>query len=352
MPVGIILLGAGLLIGIVFGATALRTNFCVMGSVTDILLTRDYRRFRAWLLAIAVAVLGTQLLAGFGLVDLHRTPYLAPNLGWLGAILGGLLFGFGMTLSGGCGQRSLVRVGAGSLKSLTVVIVLGIFAYMTAHGITGLGRIRLEAATNIDLAAFGQSSQALDGLIAAAFGLGAAQLRWVVVALFAGALFWLCFKDRMFRASGRNIAAGLILGALVPLGWLITSTIGAGTSGVPESLSFVAPVGDGLQYLMRGAGLSFGVAVVAGVVLGSFLAVVASGRFRIEAFDSAQDMVHHLAGGALMGVGGALTLGGTIGQGMSGVSTLALGSILAWLAIIAGAVLGLKYLERASEAYI
>jgi len=130
----------GLLAGMVFGATAQITNFCTMGAVSDLVNLQDYRRFRAWLLAIAVAIAGSQFLHIAGIVDLGRSIYLTPNLGWLGAIIGGGLFGFGMTLAGGCGNKTLVRVGGGSLKSLIVMLVLGIFAYMTLRGFIAVAR--------------------------------------------------------------------------------------------------------------------------------------------------------------------------------------------------------------------
>jgi uncharacterized membrane protein YedE/YeeE len=141
----------GFAIGLVFGAVVQRTNFCTMGGISDLVLMGDGRRFRAWLLAIAVAIIGTQTLHFAGLIDINKSIYLSANLGWLGAIIGGAMFGFGMTQTGGCASKTLVRLGAGNLKSLIVMVVLGIFAYMTLRGLLALPRLQIET-TNIDLA--------------------------------------------------------------------------------------------------------------------------------------------------------------------------------------------------------
>ena len=351
IPISLLVSVLGFVLGGLFGATAQRTGFCTMGAISDAVFMDDWNRFRSWMLAIAVAVLGSQALYQSGAVDLGKSIYLTTNLGWLGAIVGGLLFGFGMTMSGGCGNKTLVRLGAGNLKSLVVALVLGLFAYMTLRGIIGLARVQMEAAANLDLAARGLSTQGIPDLLAAA-GLPLSTARLAVTAAVVAGLLWFCFKSAEFRNSRRDVAAGLIIGALVPLGWYITGVIGHDEfQPTPlASVTFVAPVGEGVQYLMTftGATINFGIAVVGGVIVGSFLAAKLSGEFRVEAFTDADDMIRHLIGGAMMGVGGVLALGCTIGQGITGVSTLAVGSLIALLSILAGGVLGLKYIEQGS----
>jgi uncharacterized membrane protein YedE/YeeE len=352
LPVNVLVSVLGLLAGIAFGATAQRTNFCTMGALSDIVNLQDYRRFRSWMLAIAVATAGSQALYLTGILDLGQSIYLTANLGWLGAIVGGLMFGFGMTMAGGCGNKTLVRLGAGNLKSLVVALVLGVFAFMTLRGLIGLARITFIESTNADLASIGLGTQAIADLLAAGTGLSLSGLRWVVAVGGVLALLWYCFKDAAFRASPADIAAGLIIGALIPVGWIITGVIGADDfEPVPlASFTFVAPIGEGLMYLMvfTGASINFGIAAVGGVILGAFLMAVATRSFRIESFSDRNDMLRHLAGGALMGTGGVLALGCTIGQGITGISTLALGSLLAVLSIMAGGLYGLKYLEEGS----
>ena len=262
LPVHITVALAAFAAGLAFGAAAQRTNFCTMGAVSDAVLIGSYTRLRAWVLAIAVAMIASQGLHLAGAADLNQSIYLTPNLGWAGAILGGLLFGFGMTLTGGCGNKTLVRMGGGSLKSLVVFLVLGITAYATLRGLTGLVRARLEQATNLNLAKAGIAQQGLANLLANATGMGQTAIRVALTVLIAGAFLAYCFKDAEFRASRRDVAAGLIVGLLIPAGWLITGVLGRDDFDPTPlaSFTFVAPAGDMLQYLMTftGAKISLG----------------------------------------------------------------------------------------------
>ena len=349
---GTIAIVGGLVVGAAFGVVAGRTNFCTMGAISDMALMGDGRRFRAWMLAIAVAIAGTQALHFGGLIDINKSIYLAPNLGWLGAILGGAVFGFGMTLAGGCAGKTLVRLGGGNLKSIVVVLVLGMVAYMTLRGLLAVPRLQLESAANVDLKPHGLDNQNLGELAGAAVGLAAGPARVVAAAALALAFLVFAFKDADFRRSGRDIAAGVLIGLTVVAGWVVTGILGADEfEPIPlASITFVAPVGESLQYLMTftGSKINFGIAVVAGVILGSSAMALASGSFRIEGFADRNDLARHLWGAALMGFGGVLALGCTIGQGITGMSTLSIGSLIAWLSILGGAWLGIKFLEQDS----
>jgi uncharacterized membrane protein YedE/YeeE len=267
MPTGILVALLGFGLGIVFGATAQRTNFCTMGAISDMVFMGDLNRFRAWMLAIAVAAAASQMLHLSGAVDLDESIYLTANLGWLGAIIGGLMFGFGMTQAGGCGSRTLVRLGAGNLKSLVVAIVLGIFAYMTLRGLIGLARVQIESLANLDLTEAGLTAQGMPDLIAGATGLSIEATRTALTLAVSAGLMWFCFKSPSFRASPRNIAAGLTIGAMAPLGWVVTGVVGYDEFDPTRlaSVTFVAPVGESLVYLMTftGASINFGIATVA-----------------------------------------------------------------------------------------
>ena len=342
---------AGFFAGLVFGAVANRTNFCTMGSISDMVFMEDLGRFRAWLLAIAVGILGTQTLHAMGVIDIYNTIFLSPSLGWLGAILGGLLFGFGMTMAGGCANKTLVRIGGGNLKSIIVFMVIAVVGYMTMRGLTGLFRAEVIEATNLDLSGAGVDSQGMPNLVAA-LGLDLEMARWLVVTVIAGGILVFCFKDAEFRSSPNNLAAGLILGALIPVGWWITGVLGYDDfEPLPmSSFTFVRPSGDSIQYLMTftGATINFGIATVGGVVVGSFLVAVSTKTFAVESFTDADDMIRHMIGAALMGFGGVTAMGCTVGQGMTGMSTLSLGSLLALISIIIGGIYGMKYLEEGS----
>lgn len=342
----------GLLLGLAFGAVVQRSNFCTMGAISDMVLLGDRNRLRSWVLAIAVAMLGSQLLHLSGLIDLKASIYTGTSLNWLGAILGGLLFGFGMVQGGGCGNRTLVRLGAGNLKSLLVVLMIAIAGYATLRGLLGPLRLWLETATAINLKAFGIASQALPDLLGQLLNVDARMLRWLLaLAIPALLLIWV-FRDARFRSRPVLIAGGIVVGLVIIGGWVATGLLGADDfEPVPlASMTFVAPVGNTLQYLMTftGARLDFGISTVFGVILGAFLMAKADGSFRIEGFANPQDLVSHILGGLMMGVGGVLALGCTVGQGLTGIGTLALGSFVAVGGIVIGGILGVRYLEEGS----
>ncbi|MCW8835140.1 MAG: YeeE/YedE family protein [Rhodospirillales bacterium] len=352
MPITTVVATAGFIAGIVFGATANRTNFCTMGAVSDMVFLGDLRRLRAWFLAIAVAIIGTQSMAAAGMIDITKAFYLTPNFGWLGGIVGGLMFGFGMTLGGGCGNKTLVRIGGGNLKSVIVFLVMGVFAYMTMRGLIAVARVEIEGMANIDLAQRGFGSQGIAEMLSVLTGIASDSMQWITVAIVAGGLLVFCFKNGDFRSSSINIAAGLIIGSVIVAGWWITGVLGYDEFDPTQlaSFTFVGPTGESLLYLMTftGATIDFGIAAVGGVILGSFLMAKATKSFAFEGFNDLSDMMRNMVGAALMGVGAVLSMGCTIGQGLTGMSTLAVGSVIALVSIIMGAVYGLKYLEEGS----
>ncbi|HEX7043579.1 MAG TPA: YeeE/YedE family protein [Burkholderiales bacterium] len=337
----------GFIVAAVFGAVANRTRFCTMGAISDWLHMGDTARLRAWFLAIGVAILGVQALQWLTPIDMRQSIYLTTNFGWLGHLLGGLLFGIGMTLGSGCGQRTLVRLGGGNLKSLVVLLVLGFTAYMTLRGLLALVRVHTVERTNVDLAAYGMADQSLASFLAkltgSTPGTGFATALAVVVGL---GLLAFVFSSASFRRRADQIVSGLVIGLCVVAGWYITGVYGFDDFEPlrVESYTFVAPVADNLQYLMTftGSTISFGIAAVFGMIFGSFVYAIATGSFRLEGFASTGDLLAHLAGGALMGFGGVLGLGCTIGQGISGMSTLAAGSVLTLGSIILGSALTMK----------
>ncbi len=338
-----------------FGAITQRTNFCTMGGVSDAVTFGDWTRLRQWLLAIAVAMLGTNLLAAAGVIDTADTFYTSSRFIPVAYMVGGVLFGFGMVLAGGCGSRSLTRTGGGSLKSLVVLLVLGIVAYITLRGVLAVLRVNVVETGGFEFA----TAQDLPSLFAGA-SISKPALQIGLGLLVSGALAVFALKDRAFRTFD-NLLAGFGVGAIIVALWVVSGYIGyldehprtleetylRTNSGHMESLSFVAPVAYTIDYLMFFSDASkvvtIGIAAVVGVVAGSAVYAVASGRFRWEGFRDTEDMANHLIGGALMGFGGVTALGCTVGQGLSGVSTLALGSIIATMSIVAGAMLALKY---------
>ncbi len=333
-------------IALVFGMVANKTQFCAMGALSDWVNFGSLTRFRAWLLAMAVAIALSQAMQLMGWIDLSTAIYRTPSFGWLGNSVGGLLFGIGMTLGSGCGQRTLVRVGGGNLKSLVVLLVLGITAYMTLRGLLALVRIEVFQRTNLDFASYGLTDQGLPTLLTYVFGTEPWIVTVTVSALVVLTLLWFVFKDGAFRASGENMLVGAALGLLVASAWYVTGVIGFDDfDPVPfESVTFIAPAGNAINYLMTwtGSTIGFGVAVVFGILCGSLFYALVSGGFRIETFSDRVDMINHLIAGVLMGFGGVLALGCTVGQGVAGISTLSVGAILATGAIMLGSVVTTK----------
>jgi uncharacterized membrane protein YedE/YeeE len=331
-------------IGIVFGGIGNKTNFCTMGAVSDWVNMGDKNRLRAWFLAIGLAMIISQIMRRTGLVDLGEAIYLTPNFGWLGYLVGGFLFGIGMTLASGCGQRTLVRVGGGNLKSLVAMLFLALTAYMTMRGLLALVRVNVIEVTNVSLAA---GSQGIDSLLGAALGIkNRAALTWAVTGSLGGGLIIYAFWSADFRRSFDNLLAGIVIGLIIPAGWYVTGVVGFDDFEPVrlESYTFIAPTAESLQYLMTftGSTISFGVAAVFGVILGSFLYVILTRKFRLETFSDRGDMVRHILGAIAMGFGGVLALGCTIGQGVTGMSTLALGSLLSLVSIVFGSALTMK----------
>jgi uncharacterized membrane protein YedE/YeeE len=337
----------GLAIGILFGAVANKTNFCTMGAISDWVNIGSKDRLRAWFLAIGVAILATRFMDARGLVDVDQAIYRTPNFGWLGHILGGFLFGVGMTLASGCGQRTLVRFGGGNLKSLVVALLLGISAYATMRGLLALVRVNAIEVSNVDLTASDIPNQGIDTLISALTGLGDSNTAsWgVAIALGLGAIVF-AFTGKTFRSSFDNILAGIVIGLIIPAGWYVTGVIGQDDFDPVrfESYTFIAPTGESLMYLLTftGSTINFGIAAIFGVILGSFLYAISTGRFRLETFSDRSDMLRHIFGGIAMGFGGVLAIGCTIGQGVTGMSTLALGSLISLVSIIFGSALTMK----------
>ena len=365
---GALVAAGGFVLAFIFGAVANRTNFCTMGAVSDVVNMGSWGRMRMWLLAIAVAILGTHALQLGGLIDLTRSIYVRPNITWLSYILGGFLFGVGMTLGSGCGSKTLVRLGAGSLKSLVVFFFLGIAAYMTLKGLFAIWRTRWIDPVATDLAAMHVPRQDLPTLIATLTGASLPAVEGLVALVVAGALLVFVLKDRDFRGSFDHLLGGTVVGLVIVGGWYVTGHLGFaenpqtledtffGTnSRTIESLSFTAPVGYVLELLMlwsdKSLSVTFGIAATLGIIAGSFAYAVLSRTFRWEGFAGAEDTANHVIGGLLMGFGGVTALGCTIGQGLTGFSTLALGSILSFAAIVAGAALTMKvqYWRMASE---
>jgi uncharacterized membrane protein YedE/YeeE len=341
--------GGAFVLAFVFGAVGNKTNFCTMGAVSDWVNMGDKNRLRMWLLAIAVALLGSSALQLAGVVDLSKSIYPGPNFTWLSYLVGGFLFGVGMTLGSGCGSKTLIRIGAGNLKSLVVYVFLGIAAYMTLRGLFGAFRVGVLERAAVTLST-GQDLPSLLGVP-----------RAILAAAIGGSLLAYIYASKEFRSSFDCTLGGVVTGLVVVGGWFVSGKLGylaedpqtlqeafvATNTGRMESFSFVSPMAYTLEYLMfwtdKSKIVTYGIASALGVIAGSAAYALATRTFRWEGFRDSEDTANHVVGGILMGFGGITALGCTIGQGITGISTLALGSFLTFAAIVAGSALTMKY---------
>ncbi len=347
IDIGWMLAGGGVVVGLVMGAVARLDRFCTMSALERRWYAGDSHGLRTWMLAAAVAIALTQALILTGTIDLKSSFYLSPALGLSGAIMGGLAFGFGMALVGTCAFGALVQLGGGSLRSLVVLIVLGLSALAAQRGLVAQGRVHLVDNLAIDLSFAGD--QSLGSVASALTGLN---LRWVsAVAVVAGLMGWI-LADRGYLTHPRRLLPGLVIGMAIPAGWLIT-TWAAARAFTPVQLeagSFVVPVGDTIMQFATFTGVlpDYGVGLVVGVALGAALVAWRRHDVRWEACDDARELGRHIAGAFLMGTGGVFAMGCTIGQGISAASTLALSAPVAVISIAVGARLGLAWLLEGS----
>lgn len=340
MDTATIVILAALIIGLIYGSVGLVSGFCMMSGLRGWWADGDGRLVRTYALAMGVAIAASQLLASAGLVDLGKSIYLQPSFSAPVMFLGGLLFGYGMVLSNGCGSRALVLLGRGNLRSFVVVIVLGIVAEMTLKGLIAPLRIAMVQASQATV-----SANSVPALLAE-IGLGAVSARMVAASVLSAVLIIFAFAHAPFRKSPGQIVAGLIVGLLVAGGWYATGYLGADDfNPVPvTSLTFIAPIADALQYVMLSTGstLNFGIVTVFGVFAGSLVTAIATGRFQLEGYRSPQHMLRSASGAALMGAGGVMAFGCSVGQGLTGLSTLSLSSFIAIAGIMLGAGAGLR----------
>ncbi len=359
---GVLLLA--FVIAAVMGAVMNKTHFCTMGGVSDWVNIGDTGRMRAWVFSMAVALAGVLMLEAAGTVNLYAEtfpPYRTPNFAWLRYILGGLMFGIGMTLASGCGSRTMVRIGGGNVKSLFVLGFGALAAYlMMWTSMFEQAFMPWIAPTTVNLARHGVANQELSTVLAGMFGAkGSPAGHLIVGAAVVAGMLWFVLRSVDFRGSRDNILGGAVVGLAVFAGWWLTGgPLGKRwkdyadmATEIParvqvQSYTFVSPMGDSARWLLDPLDLSlvtFGVAALAGVIAGSFLYALATRSFRVEWFASWEDFGNHAAGGVLMGAGGVLAMGCTIGQAITGVSTLAIGSIVTFFSIVIGSIGTMKY---------
>ena len=333
-----IVLLSGFAIGLAFGVVGLLSGFCLTSGLRNWTTRGDGVLVRTFALAAGAAVIGAQLLAASGLVDLGKSIYLQPSFSAPLILFGGLIFGYGMVLANACASRALVLLGRGNLRSLVVVVIIGIVTEMTLRGLIAPARLAF-----LNWTAIAPKAISLPALLT---GFGGAGAHIVAGLLFGGALITFALAHAPFRRERWQVAAGVAIGLLIPAAWFATGFLGNDDfNPVPvTSLTFISPIADGVQYIMLSTGstLNFGIVVVAGVLVGSFATAITSGRFELEGYNSPRHMLRSMSGAALMGAGGAMAYGCSIGQGLTGLSTLGLPSMIGVAGILLGATAALR----------
>lgn len=328
----------GLLGGIALGLAARIGRFCTLGAIEDVLYGGDDRRLRMWAIAIGVAVIGTHIGISLGTFDSSQSAYLDRVWNPIGTIVGGLMFGYGMALSGNCGYGALARLGGGDLRSFVIVLVMGLSAYFVMSGPLAHFRVWLFPVETDAV-----SPQGLTQMLQT-FGISPLTTGLIV----GGAIILAGLWKSKLSLSSSNIFWATVVGLAVVSGWIGTYWIAANGFEVEpiETHSFAAPIGDTIYYTMTASGnaLSFSVGSVLGVVMGAALGSYSKGHFRWEACDDPRELRRQLFGAAIMGPGAILAVGCSVGQGISAFSVLAFSAPVTFIAIFAGAALGLKQL--------
>lgn len=329
----------GLLGGLALGLAARIGRFCTLGAIEDFLYGSDDRRLRMWGVAIAVAIIATQLAIAFSGFDSATTAYLERVWNPLGTIVGGLLFGYGMALSGNCGYGALARLGGGDLRAFVMVIIMGLSAYFVmsgplAHARVWLFPVNMGADPPQSLPHFFQSTLSLSPILTS-----------LVIGL---AILAVALSSTRMRQSPQHVFWGAVVGLAIASGWWGTNWVaqtGFGNEPI-QTHTFAAPIGDTILYSMTASGtaLSFSVGSVVGVILGAFVGSLFKGHFRWEACEDPRELRRQILGAAMMGPGAILAVGCSVGQGISAFSVLAFSAPVAFLAIFAGAALGLRQL--------
>lgn len=321
-----ITLWSGLLLGLIFGMTVQATGFCLNRALRETWSQTSTAKMGAFSLALGVAILGAQTLHASGVVDLSTAIYLSPTFSWLLVPIGGLLFGYGMMLANGCAARTLVLFAHGNMRSFVVLLCLVIAAFATLTGVLAPWRSAMGAASTSSVPLLIQQES---------------WIRWTLVVLAVSLTVGYGIRHANPVRQTRAFVSGLVIGSLVVGGWFVTGWLGFDEFEPKpvSSLTFISPIGESIQYLMIATGMkpTFGIAIVSGVLVGSFLTAAARGQLRVEGFNHPRDILRYMAGGGLMGVGGALAMGCSIGQGLTGLSTLSLHSIVAAVFIVIGA---------------
>ena len=313
----------GILIGLAFGVAAQMSRFCLRRSVVEFTVGH-FPALGVWLMAFLVAMLGTQALILNGQLSFVEHRFHASSLPILTVLVGGALFGTGMVLTRGCISRLTVLSATGNLRAAICIVVFAVVAHAALKGVLAPLRIGLGTVT-LDVGEFASLGNLPGGTVL-----------WVSVALVVLAV--------VIYRSGAHVTHLLLsagIGMLVPLGWFGTGVfLQDAFDPIPmSSISFTAPWADTLFWSVASTSIAagFGTGLVGGTLLGSFLAAASRGELALQSFEMPGQTMRYLLGAAMMGFGGVLAGGCTVGAGLAGTASLSLSAVLALSAMIASA---------------
>lgn len=335
-------LAAGAAFGLVFGVLAQRSRFCMRSAVIEVGRGNAGPSLALWLLAVGVAIAGVQGLVLAGIVNPETIRMLNGSGSLSGAAFGGLLFGAGMVLARGCVSRLMVLSAAGNLRAVVTGLMFIGFAYATMKGPLGEARAALAGLWQVE------GAGALDLTRATGFGsVGAFASGLVVI----GAALALGLRRGL--GAGR-IALGMLIGAAVAGTYAFTALLN-GASFDPQpvrGLSFIAPAVNAVSgaLALPGGRIDFDMGLVPGVLAGAFLAALLSRSLKLEWFASPRVALRYGLGAALMGFGGVLAGGCSMGNGVSGWAIYATGALVALSAMWLGAILTDAFVDRPAPA--
>lgn len=320
---GAVLFGIAILVGILFGAAAQHSRFCLRAATVEFSERRLGPSIAIWFVAFSAAVASVQFLVSQGHLDTSQARQIAATGSLSGAIIGGLLFGVGMILARGCASRLLVLSATGNLRAIVTGLVLTLTAQASLRGVFAPAREALSALWTIP------GGAARDMLSYVPIS---SNVVFYIAAVTMAVSVWFAWH-RQHRLS--RIIAALLVGFAVGLGWLGTYLVAqASFEVIPvSSITFTGPSADTLMGLVneRQLPLGFGSGLVPGVFLGAFIMAMLTREARIQRFEPDMPMERYLVGGTLMGFGSMLAGGCAVGAGMSGGSIFAL---TAWVALL------------------
>ena len=362
--INLIVVCGGVIFGTLFGLIAQSIRFCTLGAISDFLIYKNSTRAKMWLTALLSATISTQILIYYNAISPISSAFVDTKIQWFASLFGGTCFGFGMSLASGCGSRALIRFGEGNLKGLFVALVISFSALITLKGILSPMRVFFMQEINFSISKYSDLVSIISFFIWHE-NIVRGLLIWLITVILILILYLNVFRRKTFnRTNFKNYFFSIFLGLLITSGWFLTGNIGflsehpdtlenafiATNSNNIESFTFIGPIAYLAELLMfwsdSSKKLTFGISLVIGTVIGSLISSLHKKTFKFEGFSSSTDFYNHLAGGVLMGVGGVIAVGCSIGHGLSGMSFLSLSSLIAIISIWIGAHFGLEFIQR------